>query len=324
MCKKLYWEFFILRFLIIFASDKNNIYPHEKGSNVFMGDYMKNKVCFEDLFPDNRREGETTLRQAQFVMLRMLKVIDYICRKHGIQYWLCSGTLLGAVRHKGFIPWDDDLDISMLREDYERFLEVAEAELPDDMMLQTRKTDPHYHYLPLPCKIRDRKSFTLSPGYEDEACEKGLFVDIFPTDRYHTNRWIFGVEKLLKRYNRFICKCLDSIYFTHESPIRKILAHFYPLFHFLVKRYQKFVRKFINRNQGGTDCFIGAGWDTPWIRYIRYEELMPLSEMAFEDGMFYVPRNAGLYLETIYGADYMTPPPEDQRSRHASVLKPIL
>jgi len=79
---------------------------------------LDNKVDFDTLFPDNRREGENVLRQAQLVLLRMFKIIDYLCRKHDIPYWMCSGTLLGAVRHKGFIPWDDDLDISMMREDY--------------------------------------------------------------------------------------------------------------------------------------------------------------------------------------------------------------
>ena len=101
-------------------------------------------VDFSKLYPDNRQEGETVLRQAQLVMLRMLKIIDYICRKHDISYWMCSGTLLGAVRHKGFIPWDDDLDICMIREDYERFVKIAVNEFPEDMMLQTRETDPHY------------------------------------------------------------------------------------------------------------------------------------------------------------------------------------
>ena len=111
-------------------------------------------VDFSKLYPDNRQEGETVLRQAQLVMLRMLKIIDYICRKHDISYWMCSGTLLGAVRHKGFIPWDDDLDICMIREDYERFVEIAVNEFPEDMMLQTRETDPHYHNLPLPYLVR--------------------------------------------------------------------------------------------------------------------------------------------------------------------------
>ena len=80
---------------------------------------------FNEKFPDNRAEGTTTLKQAQRVMLRMLKIIDYICQQHDIQYWLEGGTLLGAIRDKGFISWDDDLDISMPRAAYIKFIEAA-------------------------------------------------------------------------------------------------------------------------------------------------------------------------------------------------------
>ena len=117
---------------------------------------------FQSIFPDIRETGETPLRQAQLVMLRMLKIIDYICRKHDLRYWLCSGTLLGAVRHQGFIPWDDDLDICMLREDYNRFIQIAPLEFPTDIFLQTQETDPSYDYLPLPCKVRDKNSLIIS------------------------------------------------------------------------------------------------------------------------------------------------------------------
>ncbi|GAB6394912.1 MAG: phosphorylcholine transferase LicD [Bacteroidales bacterium] len=287
---------------------------------------MENKVDFDTLFPDNRREGENVLRQAQLVLLRMFKIIDYLCRKHDIPYWMCSGTLLGAVRHKGFIPWDDDLDISMMREDYERFVQVAVAELPADMMLQTRETDPHYHYLPLPCKVRDRKSYTLCPAQEDEESEKGLFIDVFPVDRFHSNPLVFAWERLLKRYNIFICKSMDSIYFTHESCIRKILARFHFLFRFLVVRYMRYAKKLIRRNRllGKKDSYIGAGFDTLWIRYYRYGDIFPLTEIEFEDAKFFAPHSPGIYLKTIYGTDYMTPPPENKRVRHARVIKPVL
>ena len=77
------------------------------------------------------------LNQIQAANLKMLKEIDRICRKHDISYRLDSGTLIGAVRHKGFIPWDDDADIIMRRNDWERFREVAPAELPDSMELMT-------------------------------------------------------------------------------------------------------------------------------------------------------------------------------------------
>jgi lipopolysaccharide cholinephosphotransferase len=282
------------------------------------------KVDFDTLFPDNRREGTTTIRQAHLVMLRMLKVIDYICRKHGLRYWLCSGTLLGAVRHKGFIPWDDDLDISMLRDDYERFVSIAAEELPDDMMLQTLATDPNYHFLPLPCKIRDRKSFTLSPGYEDDECEKGLFVDVFPVDRFHTAPLPLALEKTVKDYNTLLCKMWQSVYFP-ESLFRRTLAWLHPLFHFLLLRYGKLSRKLIARNRKlDNHCMLGAGFDTMWKRYYRYDDIYPLIELEFEGSRFFAPHNPDVYLKAIYGDDYMTPPPESKRIQHASVLKPVL
>ena len=79
------------------------------------------------------------LRRMQHRMTEMLRVIDGICRRHGLRYWLCSGTLLGAVRHEGYIPWDDDLDIEMMRPDYDRLMEILPRELPKDMVLQNAR-----------------------------------------------------------------------------------------------------------------------------------------------------------------------------------------
>ena len=280
---------------------------------------------YDQLFPDVRHTGDTVLRQAQFVMLRMFKVIDHICRKHDIKYWMCSGTLLGAVRHKGFIPWDDDLDICMLREDYEKFLQVAVNEFPEDMMLQTKETDPNYKYLPLPCKVRDKKSFILSPGHEDEKSAKGLYIDIFTADRYNKNKAKFFFEKQIKIYNSLICRCLDSVNFKDESVIRRVLAFFHPVFHFLVVRYMKFAKKMIDRNRDlkPNECYIGHGFDTLWKRYFNYDNIYPLIEIEFEGSLFYAPHSTDAYLTTLFGNDYMTPLPKSKRKPHASVIKPI-
>ena len=181
---------------------------------------------FQSIFPDIRETGETPLRQAQLVMLRMLKIIDYICRKHDLRYWLCSGTLLGAVRHQGFIPWDDDLDICMLREDYNRFIQIAPLEFPTDIFLQTQETDPSYDYLPLPCKVRDKNSLIISEGMENQKYQQGLFIDIFPTDRYHTGGLSFAMEKCMKSYFRFITKCLDAKLGKDRSLKNKLISSF--------------------------------------------------------------------------------------------------
>lgn len=112
------------------------------------------------------------LRRQQLRMLELLEVIDVICRKHQIPYWLSSGTLIGAARHKGFIPWDDDLDIEMLRSDYLRLLKVLPQELPDNLALQTNETDPNYIFIY--GKLRDK----------DSHWKKQIHMTVFPLYRY--------------------------------------------------------------------------------------------------------------------------------------------
>ena len=96
-------------------------------------------IDFENMYPDKRLDYSDPLKQSQCVLLRMLKIIDFICKKHHITYWIDGGTLLGAVRHKGFIPWDDDVDICMPRESYKKFQKIAQQEFPYDLFLETKK-----------------------------------------------------------------------------------------------------------------------------------------------------------------------------------------
>ena len=133
------------------------------------------------------------LRKHQLRMLEILVVIDKICRKHQIPYWLSSGTLIGAVRHNGFIPWDDDLDIEMMRNDYLHLLEVLTKELPDWLALQTDETDPNYFFFY--AKVRDRRSL-LNEGnnYDRMWKEKGIYIDIFPMEEHPI--WLHKLTEL--------------------------------------------------------------------------------------------------------------------------------
>ena len=121
------------------------------------------------------------LRRQQIIMLDMMKLLDKICRKHDIPYFLYGGTLLGAIRHNGFIPWDDDLDVGFLRKDYLRLLKVLPQELPADVALQTNDTDSNYFYFF--AKLRDRHSFLDEGNYDSVFRERGIFIDLFPFDR---------------------------------------------------------------------------------------------------------------------------------------------
>lgn len=121
------------------------------------------------------------LETVQQMLLDKLLVIDKICRKHQIRYFLAGGTLLGAVRHGGFIPWDDDVDLMMLREDYRKFCKVIADELPDELLFQAEELQKNYHFN---AKIRLKGTkFQTRFLRQFPELEQGLFIDIFPQDQ---------------------------------------------------------------------------------------------------------------------------------------------
>lgn len=124
-----------------------------------------------------------SLREAQIRLLEMLLELDRICKKYNIKYWLEGGTLLGAIRHNGFIPWDDDIDVSMFREDYKLLKSVIKEELSDKYFYQTPITD-EYDEAPW-IRIKDNNSH-IDDGTEKKY-HKGLALDIIPYDSM-TNR----------------------------------------------------------------------------------------------------------------------------------------
>lgn len=137
-------------------------------------------------YPKDRRElGKSNIEQVHLVLLRMLNIFDAICKKHDIDYWLDYGTLLGAVRHKGFIPWDHEADVGMLRPDFENFKVNAQKDLPNDIFFQTKETDPFYkaNFI-VEAKLRDKYSNynEYSSKHPEHRWHNGIQVDIFVYD----------------------------------------------------------------------------------------------------------------------------------------------
>ena len=137
------------------------------------------------------------MKRVWAVQLSMLDEVERICRKYGLRYFADSGTLIGAVRDKGYIPWDDDIDLAMLREDYERFVKVAPRELGEGLKLQTVYTEENY--LRGHAQIRDGRT----TGYNEEDARAGyncgIFIDIFPLDgmpdgKLAARLWAFQVR----------------------------------------------------------------------------------------------------------------------------------
>lgn len=239
------------------------------------------------LFPDRREQVSSKLGQCQRVLVRMLKVFDFLSKRHGFDYWLEGGTLLGAVRHRGMIPWDGDIDIGILRKDFDRFLDRAAPELPPDIFLQTPWTDPHYP--PLSCagrsalyKLRDRySSYTDFTRQHPEAhYHRGLQLDLFVLDSFEPLplAWL-------------------------KNRVARLRAEFAVL------------KSRGSRPKGWELLYHGDYWSRGMV--------YPLVYLEFEGARLPCPRGYHAYLKH-YFRDYMTPPPAEQRIPHEGAAEACL
>lgn len=239
------------------------------------------------------------LRKMQKRMLEILVEVDKICRKHGIQYWLEGGTLLGAVRHGGFIPWDDDIDIQVLKKDYLRLIQNLKAELPKEFVIQTNGEDSAYYWTS--AKVRDTKS-TIKELWKYDECYKyrGLYIDIFPVDQLNKN----AVRVIASLHYRIICQ------------VYKIRKNNFSLGDWLIKQEKYWGQKICFCIE---KIFPSSMYNYSWGRYYSLnclkEELFPLREVIFEGHSFYAPHDVDAYLKKVFG-DYMSLPDEQNRTGH--------
>lgn len=251
--------------------------------------------------------------------LKIALEVKRICENNDIAYFLTAGSLLGAVRHGGFIPWDDDMDIGMLRKDYEKFLKACEKELGAAFFLQTWDTDPEYPFsfakLRLEGTICD-ESFSK----HNRSIHKGLYVDIFPFDSVPENPK--DRKKQARRY--FFCRRLLWIKkgmgtnMKKETPRQRMRYNLFRLVSYVfpyeaVKSYYKKVQVRYNHLQTQKVVTDGAyGYEKECLerKWVTNLELVD-----FETETFLSYKDKIDYLEYFYG-DYMQLPPEEKRVGH--------
>ncbi len=239
-----------------------------------------------------------SVKRAQHVMLEILLEFDRLCKKHGLAYWLDHGTLLGAVRHRGFIPWDDDLDVSMPREDYEKFLAIAKEELPEGVFLQHKGSDPTVpiHY----AKLRDRGSTYIDAWEADRNIHyhQGIFIDIFPVNYIRQEK-----TPLYKRLV-MLAKLFSNRYLRIDMLAKPLIA-------------------WLNRFHHPKHPFVVSGGEMMhYVIHIDKKEILPLKQIKFEGHLFPAPHNTERYLKQIFGDDYMTLPPKEKRKVHSIAIYP--
>jgi phosphorylcholine metabolism protein LicD len=246
------------------------------------------------------------LRRQQMRMLDILVEVDRICKKHDIPYWLSSGTLIGALRHDGFIPWDDDLDIEMMRKDYLRLMKVLPEELPDWLALQNDETDPNYFFYY--AKVRDRRSRMLEQtNYDRVWKEQGIYIDIFPMEQHPI--WLHRLtEKTVGHMYKVWRTSTDD-----QKAIRKVRRIFDVNNLMLFPCLRALCRLFPGK-------VITSGMGIPFHNPRYADEIFPLTTHTFEGHKLPVPGNADAHLRHIFG-DYMQLPDLSKLSLHVAHLE---
>lgn len=261
------------------------------------------------------------MNKIQKYQLAMVKEVDRICKKYNLIYNIDGGTLLGAVRHKGFIPWDDDLDVNMPRSDYEKFCEIAQKELGNAYFLQTWDTEPNYGMTF--AKIRVNHTIFLEGVAQNVDVHQGIWIDIFPLDTITDN--VFMQKVLTKKavFYRLLLQIKKDYIIEAPTLAKKMVLlflKFIALFtspRFLKRKIQKLQNRYQDKETHSL-----VDYSSVFFTKMVYDKKM-MSQYAtysFEGETLTGIKDYDAYLTYLYG-DYMTPPPKDSRENRHGIIK---
>lgn len=265
---------------------------------------------------------KTLLRRVQLTQLEIAKEIKRVCEENGIRYFLDAGTFLGAVRHGGFIPWDDDMDIGMLRSDYEKFCRIAPEKLKKEYCLQTWYTEPNYG-LPFG-KVMKRGTVYLESKKTRRLQENGFYVDIFPFDDVPTSEEARKdlARRLLQIYRVRLMKCGYKPWMEENQILwKKRIGYVYYQIRALFAAKKELARAYDALAESvpetGLVCEQSAMTAPMYFERSWCEELAAYS---FEGVTFPGPKEYDKFLTAMYG-DYMRLPPENERENRHQIVQ---
>jgi len=253
-----------------------------------------------------------TVEVIRAAQLDLLNEVRRICEKNSIPYYLSEGTLIGAIRHNGFIPWDDDIDLGMLRENYNRFIEACKKDLDPAYVLLDWHSDP---YSPLPfMKLKIRNTHYREKIMDKSKADDGIFIDIFPFDSVPEDA---RARKKQKRITNVIFKILlvrCGYRLDHGSLPKRIVYETLKLLSRIrsIKSWKHAYEKEEMRYNGSSTKYVDLVFSRLSQRFTERQVLENTIPHLFEGDYYSVPKEFDTYLRGIYG-DYMQLPPKEQQ-----------
>lgn len=263
------------------------------------------------------------MNDLQKVQLDLLKLFTDICDRLGLTYYLVCGSALGAVKYGGFIPWDDDADVALRREEYEIFLKEAPALLPEHVFLQNYRTDPEYHLLG--SKLRHSGTTYIEREVMDFNMNQGVFIDVFPLDGYPDDPGeIARFEKKKVYYERRrVVRTKYNRWATPKAVRTNLVYILYKLFGYCkdtaktLAAYEKMVSSY--PTEGSRRWCNHSNWQGV-LEYAPAEQYGDGVLMTFEGLTVRVPADYDAYLRQKYGDYTKDPPIEEQVPSHAYLV----
>lgn len=259
---------------------------------------------------------QLSLQEIKQTEFNILKTYADYCKQNNLTYFLCGGTLLGAVRHKGFIPWDDDIDVFMPRPDFEKFVELTKengiSEYYDSCFYRDTKIKVDYPFI----KIVDNRTKVIEKTKNEDNL-LGIWIDVFPIDGFSNNMFINKLFCTRKQFWKRLC-------FTYSDDLSKVdkkkkLAKMLvmPFLKImgqkrLFGKLENICRKYDFEKSKNVGCTV---WGYKIKELMKKTDLLPPSKVTFVEIEFNAPAVPSAYLSSLYG-DFMQLPPEEKRINH--------
>jgi lipopolysaccharide cholinephosphotransferase len=250
------------------------------------------------------------IREYQLRSVCLLETIDKVCKKYGIKYYIIAGTLLGAVRHKGFIPWDDDQDIALMRKDYDMLMQHASEWVPEPFSIVNNDNCAHYpKYF---AKLEDTSTTIVERLYLGYA--GGIYMDIFPLDDVPENKILRAIH--FYKFNLI----RNLLYFSYRDPYKhgKGPRSWFPLLVqklFTKEKLHALCQKILKEYDGHRNCNLVMTHDDGFRAYSK-EIFGEPKQVVFEGVEVDAPSNPDGFLSVLYGGNYMELPPVEARRSH--------